>query len=234
MKYNDKGFSLIEVIVVIAISSFILLMGFGLITNSSRMYNREDSVIDMQTEVQMITSNLTEAFMEATKLEIQSDTGSWALVDLGRYEVDAYGNMSYPDKNGYCRRIFFSGDKNFIALIANSPYIAKSHAELETLLDTDETLRGFMLSQSIKDFQVSIDSSCQATLKELDRTDPANPVRREFPGYVNPLIVNINYTITSSGYDDDLTLSIKLRNSLSEVVINGVTYKVVDKAATSN
>lgn len=231
MECNNKGFSLIEVVVVVAISSFVLLMGFGLITNSSRMYNREDSIIDMQTEVQMITSNLTEAFMEATKLEINNGSDR-TLVDLGNYAVDASGNLSFPDKNGYCRRIFFSQNNNFLGLIANSTYITEDAARLENELSTDETLRGYMLSECVKSFRVEIDSRCRAELTRLNRTDPANPVEETFIGYVNPLIVKVTYTLTSSAYDDDLTISIKLRNSLKEVYIDGSRYTVVDKAVT--
>lgn len=250
MKKNNKGFSLIELIVVVAISSIVLLMGFTLIVNSTRMYGREDAVINMQTEVQMITSNLTEALMEATKLEFLEKNGN-VMLDLGELDVTTVenppgsGNMvtTYSSKNkSDCRRVFFSKDSTFLALPVNCGFCDNS--DNMNYIDTlaryapkgsapDQDFIGYMLSGCVERFSIEIDAKCSATTTILDRSDPdpANWTEVTEPVYVNPIIVNIKYAIKGKTYSDDMILSVQLRNNLDEVTINGTTTKVVDKVA---
>lgn len=232
---NNKGFSLLEVIVTVAITSIVVTLGFSILVNSSRMYNRETTVIDMQTEVQIITSNLNEAFMEATKLEIAKDdaTGNY-IIDLGNYNST---DFSSSDKNQSCRRIYYNKDKGFLGMIVNSEFLDYNFADLTSCLNQAdgnalrEKLEGYMLSHFVSDFSVTVapESDKNADMKDADGNITSIPV------FLNPVTLNIAYTITNkNGVSDDVTLTVTLRNYLDSATVFGDTRVTIDKLSTGS
>lgn len=228
MRGNNKGLSLVEVLIVMAISTVVMLLATSLIVNSSRMYSRESNTIDVQNEAQLIINNLNEALMEANKLEVTRDTNS-TLVILGTRDAD---NKS--DTKSYCRHLFFNGDKRFLGLIVAAPggsgndYLAKDVTTLTG--DSSETLDGYQLSSLVSDFRITYDSTCYKGAS----TDDAGVVTQLL---TNPVKVKCKFTISTATYSYDYEVSVQLRNSFEQVKLPSsldsqddiVTFKVVNR-----
>lgn len=223
MVRDNKGFSLVEVMVVVAITSFVFLMAFAFIVNSNRMFNREAAKIDFQSESQLIVNNLNEAFMEATKLEIKKETLG-TIIDLGNYDATSFASL---DKT-FCRRLYFDSGTKYLGLIVNSSYLASDYSTLVAARSTgDEQLDGYRLSLWVSSFDAQIDDSCHKTATTaMGTTEDV---------FLNPLKVNVSFTLTNGSDSKEYKISVKLRNSLESVVTDlglgdGLkTYRVVDK-----
>lgn len=241
MKTNNKGFSLVEVVVVVAVSSIVLLLITGMLVNSTRMTGRETSVISIQNENQLIVNNMTVAFMEATKLDISSNANG-VMVDLGDYEAVSVPGPSgssileYHSKSKVdCRRIFYDKNSDFLALIANSSYLTDTFSSLASKGPKspapDDNFTGYCLSEIVNYFSVSVDPECRST-NTIVYTLPDGSTYDDYY-YVNPIKVVLTYQLKNYGTSDLLSTTVELRNNLSEIVVdNGTgakTYKVFDK-----
>lgn len=234
MRGNNKGLSLVELLVVMAISTIVMLLATSLIVNSSRMYSRESNTIDVQNEAQLIVNNLNEALMEANKLEVTRDTNA-TLVILGTKTSD---NKS--ETKSYCRHLFFNGDKKFLGLIvAASQYdagaVGNEYLEKDVAMlagDSSEKLDGYQLSSIVTDFRITYDPTCY---KGTSVPDSVTGAVTEL--LTNPVKVKCKFTISTATYSYDYEVSVQLRNSFSEVKLPSslanqddiVTYKVVDR-----
>lgn len=211
MKMNNKGFSLVEVVVVVAVSSIVFLMITGLLVNSTRMYHRETGIINLQSENQLIVANLTEAFMEATKLEINQSSDDFVRVDLG--------NASDTSRKADCRRIFFNKDSKFLGMIVNNDtYLGATDAYLKAGTVNGagriEDLVGYQLSRCVETFTVTVDESCHVGRSAEDIAWPGVDDLHPTEIYTNPIKLNINYTLKNANSMDVLTFSVTLRNNL--------------------
>lgn len=230
MRMNNKGLSLVEVLVVMAISTIVMLLSTSLIVNSSRMYSRESNTIDVLNEAQLVVNNLNEALMEANKLEMTRDGNSTLLV-LGEKTDD---NKSAT--KSYCRHLFFVEDKKFLGmLVAASGASASGNEYLEkditTLAgDNSEQLAGYQLSNLISDFRITYDPVCY---KGIGTDAEGNTVYY----LTNPVKVKCKFTIATQTYSYDYEVSVQLRNSLQEAKIPAslddqndiITFKVVNR-----
>lgn len=232
MRGNNKGLSLVEVLIVMAISTVVMLLATSLIVNSSRMYSRESNTIDVQNEAQLIMNNLNEALMEANKLEVTHNSNS-TLVILGTRTSD---NKS--ETKSYCRHLFFNGDKKFLGLIVaasqfdagavGNEYLEKDVATLTG--DSSEKLDGYQLSSLVSDFRITYDPTCYKGTS----TDDAGVVTQLL---TNPVKVKCKFTISTPTYSYDYEVSVQMRNSFEEVKLPSsldsqddiVTFKVVNR-----
>ncbi len=70
---NNRGFSLIELIVAMAIAGVVSILIASLMTNSSKWFSTESTKSILQNELQDVTEQLNTAFMEATGIRIEKD-----------------------------------------------------------------------------------------------------------------------------------------------------------------
>jgi prepilin-type N-terminal cleavage/methylation domain-containing protein len=218
MKNNNKGFSLIEVLIVVAISSVVMLLATSLIVNSSRIYNKESTNIDLSNEAQLIVNNLNEAFMEATKLEVEQD-GDSCLIKLGDYYTEAEkdesaGIYAYDSKNkALCRNVLFNSDTQFLGLIVNSKFLDEAFITL--LGDTSEQLDGYRLSTVVSNFQIACDPSCVIGTTNVT----SGGTTESKPAIQAPVKVLVKFTLTTKTGSGEYEISMQLRNSLDKVTL---------------
>lgn len=234
LKLNNEGFTLIELLVALAVSGVVILMISILMSNGSSMFKSERSKIELQNELQAVDGFLTEVLMEAKTLDIDT--------------TDSDLNTIYTGKRGASKELL-SIDGNSISterIISfapgtNSLYTSKSYVENLT--------KGYLISGFVSEFSVSIDNSCKVYGEEettkkgyvpfqpptTPSVNPSESVTEEettkpdllFKGYKNPIIINVKITIEDeNGKTKTDTKSYRLRNDISSVTIDGVTYNV--------
>ena len=104
---NNRGFSLIELIVAMAIAGVVSILIASLMTNSSKWFSTESTKSILQNELQDVTEQLNTAFMEATGIRIEKD-GEVTYIYTGEYD-DSLGNWKNP--TGSERVIIRKGEK---------------------------------------------------------------------------------------------------------------------------
>lgn len=69
-KLNNSGFSLVEILIALAITAIVATVIMTFITNSGKYYRKQTTSINLQNELQETSNRITDALMEATDLKI--------------------------------------------------------------------------------------------------------------------------------------------------------------------
>lgn len=222
-KLNNQGFSLVELLVALAISGIVIVMISLLIVNSSNLFNNENKNIDLQNEFQVVDGFLSETLMEAKTIDIVDNadgsqtltlyTGTRAsdeaLQPVTTEPIEAATTGAATASITTERIITFKPD-------SNSLYITKSKEASLT--------KGNRISSSVKKFKVSIDDSCK-TYKEVENSI-THETTLEHTGYANPIILNIELNVSNEKSDKTEVVKITVRNQLKKVVVNGKEFTV--------
>lgn len=237
-KLNNQGFSLVELLVALAISGIVIVMISLLIVNSSNLFNNENKNIDLQNEFQVVDGFLSETLMEAKTIDIKdNDDGTLTLYTGTRGSDEALqpvttepieaATTGAADGSIATKPIEATTTGAAAASItteriitfkpdSNSLYITKSKEASLT--------KGNRISSSVKKFKVSIDDSCK-TYKEV-KDSITGTTSLEQTGYANPLILNIELNISNEKSEKTEVVKITVRNQLKKVVVNGKEFTV--------
>lgn len=237
-KLNNQGFSLVELLVALAISGIVIVMISLLIVNSSNLFNNENKNIDLQNEFQVVDGFLSETLMEAKTIDIKdNDDGTLTLYTGTRGSDEALqpvttepieaATTGAADGSIATKPIEATTTGAAAASItteriitfkpdSNSLYITKSKEASLT--------KGNRISSSVKKFKVSIDDSCK-TYKEVEDSI-THETTLEHTGYANPIILNIELNISNEKSEKTEVVKITVRNQLKKVVVNGKEFTV--------
>lgn len=179
---NDKGFSLVELIVAITLG-LILSGGIAaLITTSLSMYKNESTRVDLQYELQTGLNQVMDGIMGSDGFVIKNNANSTQYAGFGNYYWDAEGNAGFAgivllnigDGSIYMNRITdieFGSSSDANALIASITNDMKDKIENGTV-----DKRVYLLSEHVNKFLLTPGDNC------LD--DSTNE-------YINPLAVKV-------------------------------------------
>lgn len=95
MMRNNKGFSLIELIVAVAILAVAGVAIFGFVVNTSNSYSQTNKEVKIQYEQQLAVNQIRDMIVESDK-GIYFDAASKSLALYGAVKKDGSGNKSYP------------------------------------------------------------------------------------------------------------------------------------------
>lgn len=70
MKMDDKGITLVELMIALAVSTVVILGATVFLSTSQNNYQREKTRIDLQQEAQIATSQITNMLLEASETEV--------------------------------------------------------------------------------------------------------------------------------------------------------------------
>lgn len=210
-KLNNEGFTLIELLVSMAISGIVIVLIAALMTNGSLLFKTESEKIDVQNELQVVDTFITETIMEAKMLDIVEDSEGTLTLYTG---IRGSGNelLAVPSEDGLktTERIITYDPENFSMYITDK-YIA-------------DIPKGYQISNYVRTFKVSIDDSCKTYRDEVP-TGETEPVAVH-KGYSNPIILNIDLVVGTEDRQKVETMRIVLRNKIDMVTVNGTEYNV--------
>lgn len=89
---KNSGFSLVELLISIAILSIIMVMISGFVSSTLISQRKSKKNMQMQTEAQRIYSHLSEAIMQATYIRVEADDGT-------SYVPDNYANYQLSNSS---------------------------------------------------------------------------------------------------------------------------------------
>ena len=194
---KNSGFSLIELLVTIAISSIVILMISFILVQGTTLFKDENEVIDIQGELQIVRNEISETLMGAKSVIIVKVSNGDIVIYTG--EVDESNNKlaNEPQKEG---------DTSLVTTERIITYLKEENAIYISSTFDSATSEGNMISDCVTSFSISLDEKCK---KEDENKD-------EY--YVNPLSVDVAIELTKGGHSSNVDMNVRVRNILKNVM----------------
>lgn len=196
-KHNNKGFTLIEVLVALAVSSVVITIVIAFISQGSRFYKTQSNTINLQNELQETSNVITDALQEATYLKIASYNNALSVY-TGSYKIVA-GKKLFINEKGSSRYILRDGSGIYIYDKADMQYI------------TDKDKPGYRYSNNIEAITVSINDKCKTKVGDSKVI-------------TQPVMLDVYIKVTHNDTSRFENKTITLRNKISSLEINGAIY----------
>lgn len=97
---NRKGFTLVELIVVIAIIGSVMTVATSFLLNNVKLFNKENQKIDVQQEAQLAMNGIIDMIMEAEKMVSISHNGSNLDIMVFQIEEDRFIGYKLDEEDG--------------------------------------------------------------------------------------------------------------------------------------
>lgn len=229
MRVNNKGVTLIELVVSIGLMSLIMAVATTMIVNASRYFERQAAMVEIQNEAQIITNYLTETIMEATDMNFTiTDASSGA----GLYEfyekdnADPANPVATGKGNQRILQYYYdpaNADPNMRHMLYMISFDTGSVAP--TIVPGSEDARKYLISDEVTLFNVTFDYGEETdpdTIVEPTTPTPGalpEPVIDDTKNYVvkNPLKVRIIFRIEHNGVGSTFEISADCRNQLDDI-----------------
>lgn len=196
-KHNNKGFTLIEVLVALAVSSVVITIVIAFISQGSRFYKTQSNTINLQNELQETSNVITDALQEATYLKIASYNNALSVY-TGSYKI-VEGKKLFINEKGSSRYILRDGSGIYIYDKADTQYI------------TDKDKPGYRYSNNIEAITVSINDKCKTKVGNSKVI-------------TQPVMLDVYIKVTHNDTSRFENKTITLRNKISSLEINGAIY----------
>lgn len=203
-KHNNKGFTLIEVLVALAVSSVVITIVIAFISQGSRFYKTQSNTINLQNELQETSNVITDTLQEATYLSITSYSKNLEVY-TGSYKI-VEGKKLFINEKGSSRYILRDGSGIYIYDKADTQYI------------TDKDKPGYRYSNNIEAITVSINDKCKT--KVADSKVITQPVMLD-------VYIKVTHNDTSRFENKTITL----RNKIQSLEVNGELYQIGSKGS---
>ena len=196
-KHNNKGFTLTEVLVALAVSSVVITIVIAFISQGSRFYKTQSNTINLQNELQETSNVITDTLQEATYLKIASYNNALSVY-TGSYKI-VEGKKLFINEKGSSRYILRDGSGIYIYDKADTQYI------------TDKDKPGYRYSNNIEAITVSIDDKCKTKVGDSKVI-------------TQPVMLDVYIKVTHNDTSRFENKTITLRNKISSLEINGAIY----------
>lgn len=201
-KHNNKGFTLTEVLVALAVSSVVITIVIAFISQGSRFYKTQSNTINLQNELQETSNVITDALQEATFLSITSDSKNKKLeVYTGSYEKTKEGKKLFTSVKGSSRYILRDGTGIYVFDKADTGYI------------TEEDKPGYRYSNNIEEITVNISDKCKTEVADSEVI-------------TQPVMLDVYIKVTHNDTSRFENKTITLRNKIQSLEVNGELYQI--------
>lgn len=203
-KHNNKGFTLIEVLVALAVSSVVITIVIAFISQGSRFYKTQSNTINLQNELQETSNVITDTLQEATYLSITSNSKNLEVY-TGSYKIVA-GKKLFINEKGSSRYILRDGSGIYIYDKADMQYI------------TDKDKPGYRYSNNIEAITVSINDKCKTKVGDSKVI-------------TQPVMLDVYIKVTHNDTSRFENKTITLRNKIQSLEVNGELYQIGSKGS---
>lgn len=201
-KHNNKGFTLIEVLVALAVSSVVITIVIAFISQGSRFYKTQSNTINLQNELQETSNVITDALQEATYLSITPDSKNKKLeVYTGSYEKTKEGKKLFTSVKGSSRYILRDGTGIYVFDKADTGYI------------TEKDKPGYRYSNNIEEITVNINDKCKTKVGNSKVI-------------TQPVMLDVYIKVTHNDTSRFENKTITLRNKIQSLEVNGELYQI--------
>ena len=200
---QNKGMSLLEILVSVAISMIVMVVAATFISNGSIFFKKQSGTIDVQNELMECSNMINDALLQSTDtLEINTGAGAGgAKIYTGTYNLT---ENKFTSGKGYARYIEWNSSTQDLYVM---DVLNMSDPELK---------KGYRMGDHVSAISISISEKCEVV--QLDSS-----IR-----YKQPLILEFSVTITDEDESRSDSRVVTLRNELKELKLNGISYVLDD------
>lgn len=198
-KHNNKGFTLTEVLVALAVSSVVITIVIAFISQGSRFYKTQSNTINLQNELQETSNVITDTLQEATYLSITSNSKNLEVY-TGSYEIKEEKKL-FTSVKGSSRYILRDGTGIYVFDKADTGYISEKDKP------------GYRYSNNIEEITVNISDKCKTEVADSEVI--TQPVMLD-------VYIKVTYNDTSRFENKTITL----RNKIQSLEVNGKLYQI--------
>lgn len=197
IKSNNKGLSLMELLIAIAIAAVVSTLIATMIASSSSMFRKESNKIDVQNDMQIVQNKIADALRQAKSISVVKCGDSIRIytgpINTSTNQLTAeYGSeTSYPD----C----------IITYENNTLYVTSSY--METIP------KGYILSENVTDFDITLsEDPIGYTEKATVAGGGTTVINKSY--YANPLTVELTIRIGTGQEQKNADMMVKVRNKI--------------------
>ena len=198
-KHNNKGFTLTEVLVALAVSSVVITIVIAFISQGSRFYKTQSNTINLQNELQETSNVITDTLQEATYLSIISNSKNLEVY-TGSYEIKE-GKKLFTSVKGLSRYILRDGTGIYVFDKADTGYI------------TEKDKPGYRYSNNIEEITVNISDKCKTEVADSEVI-------------TQPVMLDVYIKVTHNDTSRFENKTITLRNKIQSLEVNGELYQI--------
>lgn len=196
---KNKGFTLVELLVAMAIGTVVLLMVSVMLVRGTSLFREENDEVNMRNDYQVIRNQIDQAIMEAKSLVVERrNTTDGDILII--YTGDIQTNREFESTDITTEKVIIYVDAT------NTLYICSEYDFGSSF--PDDIPEGNIISTEVKTFEISIDSSC---IKE----EIVDGFTTQY--CVNPLRVNIKLRLEKMKDDGKQDFTINLRNRIRKI-----------------
>lgn len=207
-KLNNKGFSLVEILVAMAILGVVSLAIYSFMNTGARLYQKTSSDADIQTEAQLVANSISDLIIDC---EINISYGPTVSDRIPEYKGTVSGSGLPGGSNPDADNILEIDNNNYQFLIIpdgeNLFYLERRAQAGSDVYEAYDLSKAQLLAENVTDFSVDLS---RVTGKSKN-------------------IVTFSLTYERGGRRYSGNYQVNLRNSVS---VNQVVDKVVDKNAS--
>lgn len=194
---KNKGFTLMELIVAMAVGSIVLLMVSVMLVRGTSLFRTENNEVNTRNDYQIVRNQIDQAIMEAKGLIIEhQDSGEGVDIIIYTGEINkATRDFTTPAADRTTERVIYF-DKS-----ENSIHIKGSYSEANS--------EGNRVCDIVSDFTIAVDEGGRR--QEIDSTG-ATVIY-----YVNPIRVNITLSLVQKQSFMNSSFAVNLRNRLKSI-----------------
>ena len=198
-KHNNKGFTLTEVLVALAVSSVVITIVIAFISQGSRFYKTQSNTINLQNELQETSNVITDTLQEATYLSIISNSKNLEVY-TGSYEIKE-GKKLFTSVKVSSRYILRDGTGIYVFDKADTGYI------------TEKDKPGYRYSNNIEEITVNISDKCKTEVADSEVI-------------TQPVMLDVYIKVTHNDTSRFENKTITLRNKIQSLEVNGELYQI--------
>lgn len=198
-KHNNKGFTLTEVLVALAVSSVVITIVIAFISQGSRFYKTQSNTINLQNELQETSNVITDTLQEATYLSIISDSKNLEVY-TGSYDIKE-GKKLFTSDKGSSRYILRDGTGIYVFDKADLNYV------------TEKDKPGYRYSDNIEAITISVSDKCKTKVGESEVI-------------TQPVMLDVYIKVTHNDTSRFENKTITLRNKIGSLKVNGELYLI--------
>ena len=195
---QNKGFTLLELLVALAVSSVVILIIGAFITQGTRFFNQHSNSINLQNELQELSNVITDSVQEASYLELDKVSGL-------EKKFHVLTGKTMTDKG----KVFFetsTGTEKDITWEEGKPLYIFDSVNGSDIDAADKA--GYAYSSYVTRITLSIDDSCKVSANQ----------------YLQPLILKLDITVGHNKEERTTSKTITLRNTLSGLKYGEKTF----------
>lgn len=200
---QNKGASLVEVLVALGVSAIVFVIVGAFITNGTNFFNRQSRTIKLQNELMEVSNKINDNIMQATAIELYHNN----TANYGE------GFKLYTGEVDPVTGVFITGTKGSTAkLIQWDGMTNKNLYVLDDLsLYTEDDKEPYKVGYMVTNVLISISDEC------VDL-----PNNGEY--YKQPLVLEIKITVSDGKSSKSDSKVVRLRNEIDKLVIDNTEY----------